>query len=297
MAGRALSAGSVADALLGRMASGTGQPLPTVRFGARTLPPDRAAVLAVLTRIPDVDRGVACSDLAVVHRAVDEGADIVDLGGVLAGPGADVGGGPEEQARRAVSLVAAVRHRHPELLISVPAWRPEVAQQVVEMGADLLDHLGPGVDPRVAALAAEYGCGLVCSRTGGGPRDVVSGLAGQAATLVGLGVPREAILIDPTPDLGQRTRPGLELLRRCDELVATGWPVLMGPSSTDLIGEASDARVDGQACATLAATALAAWARVRVFRAHQVRQIRRVLEMVASIAGTRPPVRATRGLT
>jgi dihydropteroate synthase len=127
-------------------------------------------------------------------------------------------------------------------------------------------------------------------------REVIEDLTAQASNLVELGVPKEGILIDPTHDFGKNTWHGLELLRRCDELVATGWPVLMALSNKDFIGETLGVGVDDRVDGTLAATAIAAWANVRVFRAHQVRRTRHVLEMVASIAGTRPPARATRGL-
>lgn len=109
-------------------------------------------------------------------------------------------------------------------------------------------------------------------------------------------MPREGILIDPTHDFGKNTWHGLALLRRLDELVGTGWPVLMAVSNKDFIGETLDAgpkdRVDG----TLAATSIAAWQGAAVFRAHEVGRTRQVLEMVASIAGTRPPARVLRAL-
>jgi dihydropteroate synthase len=203
-----------------------------------------------------------------------------------------------------------VRQRHPNLLISVDTWRHEVARAALEAGADIINDSWAGVDPKLPEVAAEYACGVVCSHTGGAPprtrphrvrytdvvREVIEDLTAQAVRLVRLGVPREAILIDPTHDFGKNTWHGLELLRRADELVDTGWPVLMALSNKDFIGETLDAGVDDRVDGTLAATAIAAWARVRVFRAHQVRQTRRVLEMVASIAGTRPPARAVRGL-
>ncbi|MDQ4103615.1 MAG: dihydropteroate synthase, partial [Actinomycetota bacterium] len=264
-------------------------------------------------RTPDsfYDRGDTYSDQAAmtaVDHAVHEGADIVDIGGVKAGPGDDVG--VAEEARRVVPFLSAVRHRHPNLVISVDTWRHQVARPAVEAGADIINDTWAGIDPRLAEVAAEYGCGMVCSHTGGATprtrphrvrypdvvRDVVEDLTAQAVRLVGLGVPKQAILIDPTHDFGKNTWHGLELLRRCDELVDTGWPVLMALSNKDFIGETLDAGVDDRVAGTLAATAIAAWAQVRVFRAHQVRQTRRVLEMVASIAGTRPPARAIRGL-
>jgi dihydropteroate synthase len=277
------------------------------------LPADRAAVMAIVNRTPDsfYDRGTTYSDqaaMAAVDRAVQEGADIVDIGGVKAGPGDDVG--VAEETRRVVPFVAAVRERYPDLLISVDTWRHEVARPAAQAGADIINDSWAGVDPRLAEVAAEHGCGVVCSHTGGAAprtrpyrvhytdvvRDVVDDLTARAVTLAGFGVPKESILIDPTHDFGKNTWHGLELLRRCDELVATGWPVLMALSNKDFIGETLDAGIDDRVDGTLAATAIAAWAKVRVFRAHQVGQTRRVLEMVASIAGTRPPARAIRGL-
>ena len=109
-------------------------------------------------------------------------------------------------------------------------------------------------------------------------------------------MPRAGILIDPTHDFGKNTWHGLELLRRTDELVATGWPVLMALSHKDFVGETLDAGVDERLPGTLAATAVAAFAGAAVFRAHQVLQTRQVLEMVASIAGRRLPTALRRGL-
>jgi dihydropteroate synthase len=295
------------------MIPATGRPVPAVRFGTRSLPVDRASVMAIVNRTPDsfYDRGATYSDQAAmtaVDRALAEGADIVDIGGVKAGPGDEVG--VIEETRRVVPFVAAVRQRHPNVLISVDTWRHEVAQAALEAGADIINDSWAGVDPKLAEVAAEYACGVVCSHTGGAlprtrphrvrytdvVREVIEDLTAQAVRLVRLGVPREGILIDPTHDFGKNTWHGLELLRRCDELVATGWPVLMALSNKDFIGETLDAGVEDRVDGTLAATAIAAGAGVRVFRAHQVRQTRRVLEMVASIAGTRPPARAVRGL-
>lgn len=295
------------------MTSAASPAVPPVRFGARALPADRASVMAIVNRTPDsfYDRGATYSDQAAmtaVDCALADGADIVDIGGVKAGPGDDVG--VVEETRRVVPFVAAVRQRYPDTLISVDTWRHEVARAAVVEGADIINDTWAGVDPKLAEVAAEFGCGMVCSHTGGAPprtrphrvryadvvREVIDDLTAQAGRLVQLGVPKDGILIDPTHDFGKNTWHGLELLRRCDELVATGWPVLMALSNKDFIGETLDVGLDDRVDGTLAATAIAAWAKVRVFRAHQVRQTRHVVEMVASIAGTRPPARAVRGL-
>jgi len=274
---------------------------------------DRALVMAILNRTPDsfYDHGATFADdaaLAAADRAVSEGADILDVGGVKAGPGAQVEAA--EEIRRVVPFVEAVRARHPEVVISVDTWRHDVGRLACQAGADLINDTWAGYDPQLAEVAAEFGAGLVCSHTGGAaPRtrphrvryadvvaDVITDVSAQARRAEALGVEPGSILVDPTHDFGKNTFHGLELLRRIGELVDTGWPVLMALSNKDFIGETLGVGLTERLEGTLAATALAAAAGARVFRAHEVTATRRVLEMVASIQGVRPPASTARGL-
>jgi dihydropteroate synthase len=271
------------------------------------------AVMAIVNRTPDSfydgGRNIALADaLEAVARAADDGADLVDIGGVRAGygPAVDVA----EELERVLPVVSAVRERFPALAISVDTWRAAVAAQVVAAGADLINDTWAGADPEVVSVAASTGAGLVCSHTGGlGPRtdphrvayddvvgDVVDRVTALADAAVAAGVRRDGILVDPTHDFGKNTRHSLELTRRLDELVATGWPVLVALSRKDFVGETLDLPAADRLEGTLAATAISAWHGARVFRAHDVRATRRVLDMVASIRGTRPPAVARRGL-
>jgi dihydropteroate synthase len=110
------------------------------------------------------------------------------------------------------------------------------------------------------------------------------------------GVDRERIVIDPAHDFGKNTWHSLEVTRRLEEMVATGWPVLVSLSNKDFIGEALDTPLDERLTGTLAATSVCAWLGARVFRAHQVRETRHVLDMVSAIQGEKAPVRTVRGL-
>jgi len=210
-----------------------------------------------------------------------------------------------------VPFIAAVRARHPDVVISADTWRAPVGRAAVAEGADLLNDTWAGADPALGEVAAELGVGIVCSHTGGAvPRrrphrvryadvvaDVIAEVTGQAERLVARGVPREGILVDPTHDFGKNTFHGLALLRHCDQLVATGWPLLMALSNKDFIGETLGVtEVTDRLEGTLAATALAAAAGARVFRAHEVAATRRTVDMVASIVGTRAPARTVRAL-
>ncbi len=269
--------------------------------------------MAIVNRTPDsfFDRGATFAEdaaLNAVDRAVADGADIIDIGGVKAGPGAEVDAA--EEMRRTIPTVAAVRARFPDVIISIDTWRAEVAVEAIAAGADLLNDTWAGADPALAEVAAATGAALVCSHAGGlNPRtrphraafddivgDVIATVTGLAERAVALGVRPDGILIDPAHDFGKNTRHSLELTKRLGEMVDTGWPVLVALSNKDFIGETLDAPVADRLDGTLAATAVSAWLGARVFRAHQVRETRRALDMIASIRGDRPPAVARRGL-
>jgi dihydropteroate synthase len=284
-----------------------------LRLGRRTFGDDELVVMAIVNRTPDsfYDRGATFdlrAALDAVDRAVDEGAAIVDIGGVKAGPGDEVD--EAEERRRTVGLVAAVRTRHPNLVISVDTWRAEVGRAVLAAGADLLNDTWGGYDPGLAEVAADAGAGLICAHAGGlVPRtrphrvaypdllaDVGTTLTGLADRAVAAGVRRDGIMLDPAHDFGKNTRHSLEITRRLAELTALGWPVLVSLSRKDFLGETLDLPVADRLEGTLAATAISAWLGARVFRAHDVRATRRVLDTVAAIQGSRPPAVARRGL-
>ncbi|MFD7921179.1 dihydropteroate synthase [Streptomyces sp. NPDC059740] len=284
-----------------------------LRLGNREFGPDERVIMAIVNRTPDsfYDQGATFRDepaLARVEQAVAEGAAIIDIGGVKAGPGDEVDA--EEEARRTVGFVAEVRRRHPDVVISVDTWRHEVGEAVCEAGADLLNDAWGGVDPKLAEVAARHRVGLVCTHAGGvEPRtrphrvvyedvmaDILRVTVGLAERAVELGVPRESVLIDPGHDFGKNTRHSLEATRRLPEMTATGWPVLVSLSNKDFVGETLDRPVKERVLGTLATTAVSAWLGAQVYRVHEVAETRQVLDMVSSLAGHRPPAVARRGL-
>jgi dihydropteroate synthase len=258
--------------------------------------------MAVINRTPDsfFDQGATQefgAALGAAGRAVAAGADIVDIGGVKAGPGDEVGAA--EEIRRVAGLVAAVRERHPDVVISVDTWRAEVGEAVAKAGADLLNDAWGGIDPRLAEVAAAHGIGLVCSHAGGltpraGPHrpaygdvtaSVIDHVTAEASRAVAAGVRPEAILIDPAHDFGKNTWHSLEVTRRLGELTGTGWPVLVAVSNKDFIGETLGAGISERGEGTIAALAISAWLGARAFRVHDVPAARRAL---AAVAATRP---------
>jgi dihydropteroate synthase len=286
-------------------------------FCGRPVASDRALIMAIVNRTPDsfYDRGATFSDDAAksaAHRVIEDGADVVDVGGVKAGPGEAVDA--DAEIARVVPFIEWLRDAYPDQAISVDTWRASVAKQACAAGADLINDTWGGTDPGLPEVAAEFGAGLVCSHTGGAvPRtrpfrvnygtstrgvvdDVIREVSAAAERAVAAGVARDAVLIDPTHDFGKNTYHGLSLLRDVEDLVNTGWPVLMALSNKDFVGETLGVGLTERLEGTLAATALAAAAGARMFRVHEVGPTRRVLEMVASIQGIRPPTRTVRGL-
>lgn len=255
------------------------------------------------------------SGLRAVDDAIAAGADIVDVGGVRAGQD----GEPvtaDEEIRRVVPFLTTVRERHPDLVLSLDTWRAEVARAANGL-VDLVNDTWAGHDPDLAQVAADTGCGLVVSHTGGLPprtdpvgvryadeqgedeqavlRDVLRTLRVGVARAREAGVPDERILIDPTLDFGKTTRHSLLLLRHTADITALGLPVLQAISRKDFVGETLDLGPDERLEGSLAATAVAAWLGAVAFRTHDVRATRRVLDMVASIRGDRPPACTERG--
>ena len=270
-------------------------------------------VMAIVNRTPDsfYDKGATYDDapaLAAVDRAVADGADIVDIGGVKAGPGVEVD--EAEEIARVVPFVRTVRNRHPDLVISVDTWRAGVADACLHAGADVVNDAWGGVDPDVCTVAGAHGAAIVCTHAGGQqPRtrphrvgyddvmaDVIALTTALAERAVAAGVPRESVLLDPGHDFGKNTYHSLEVTRRLTELTAVGFPVLVSLSNKDFVGEALDRPVPERLVGTLATTAVSAWLGAQVFRAHNVRETRDVLDMVSTIRADRGPAVARRGL-
>jgi dihydropteroate synthase len=277
----------------------------------RALRRDRALIMAIVNRTPDsfYDNGATWAPeaaQAAIEHAVAAGADVVDLGGVPASPGPLVT--EEEEIDRVRPTVVWARERFPDLTLSIDTYRAEVAEALLAVGADLVNDSWAGWDEEILPVTARYGAGYVAAHTGGltprtdpvRPRytdvtaDVIEVTTALADRAVAAGVPADGILLDPTIDFGKNTLHSLEVLRNLPRLIATGWPVLLAMSNKGVVGETLDVPLDGRLTGTLAATALAASQGVAMVRVHQVEETRQTVEMVASIAGQRPPAAARR---
>jgi dihydropteroate synthase len=291
------------------------EPAPLVLRGRRF---DAAApaVMAIVNRTRDsFFSGNRHADLdaakAALQAAVEQGADIVDVGGVRAGQEGEVVDAAEE-IRRVVPFLQWARVAHPGIVLSLDTWRSEVAREAAGV-VDLVNDTWAGHDTELVHVAAAIGAGYVISHTGGLPprtdpvdasygddpldvvRDVLATLSHGALVAEQAGIPRERLLVDPTLDFGKTTVHSLEVLRHTWDVVALGYPVLQAMSRKDFIGETLDLPPEERLEGSLAATAVAAWMGATVFRSHDVRATRRAVDMVATIRGDRPPTLSVRG--
>jgi dihydropteroate synthase len=282
-------------------------------FGSRTYDLARqVVVMAIINRTPDsfYDRGrtfALDAAVAAAERALDEGADWLDVGGVKAGPGEEVTESAELE--RVLPLIQALRPRT-DAVISVDTFRPGVARQALAAGADMVNDATGLSHPAIAdEVAAVPGAAIVVTHTAGPPRtrphrtayaDVVvevgAFLTRRAAEARRRGVPADRIVIDPGHDFHKNTWHSLELTRRLGELAGLGYPLLVALSNKDFIGETLDLPVEERLEGSLAALAACVLAGARIVRVHDVRASVRAARMTAAIMGLRPPEAPRRGL-
>ncbi|WP_243336937.1 dihydropteroate synthase [Anaeromyxobacter soli] len=277
-----------------------------MRIGARLFDGPGPYLMGIVNATPDSfsDGGRFLDpDLAVAHafRLAEEGADLVDLGGESTRPGAPPVPANEEQ-RRVVPVVAALRARGFALPISVDTTKATVARAALEAGADLVNDVSGLADPALARVVAEAGVPVVLMHTRGTPADMQSrarygDVAAEVRAELALvlrraeaaGVDPEHTILDPGIGFAKTPEHNLELLARVAELRALGRPLLVGPSRKSFIGKAAGAPVEDRLPGTLAAVTAAVLAGVEWLRVHDVAPARQAARVAAAIRDAARP--------
>ena len=258
----------------------------------------RSLVMGILNRTPDsfFDPGAHFDLDAFCRRAeelVGEGADILDVGGVKAGPGPAVG--LEEELDRVVPGVEALHQRF-DVPISVDTWRAPVARAAYRAGAVMGNDISGFADPDYLAVSAEAGATVVATHIRLGPRvadpeptydDVVvqvqAFLADRAHRAEDAGIPPDRVVIDAGLDLGKTAAQSLTLLQESRRLAELGYPLLLSASNKIFLGRLLGLDVNERRSASLAAAALGVARGCRIVRAHDVRGTRRVCDTLAAV--------------
>lgn len=270
-----------------------------VRFGdARYDVTRRALVMAILNRTPDsfFDAGRYWdfdSFLREAEQLVTDGADILDVGGVKAGPGPEVT--PQQEIERVVPAVEALRVRF-DLPISVDTFRAAVLEESLKAGAVAGNDISGFADPGYLKIAADYGASVVATHVRLGPRiadpqpryanlraEVLEFLQERAQAALSAGIDSEKIMIDAGLDLGKTAAMSAELMRHTDDLVETGFVVLLSASNKGFLGELTGTLVNERTYASLGAHALGITLGARVLRVHNVAGTRRVADTMSAM--------------
>jgi dihydropteroate synthase len=258
---------------------------------------ERTYVMGILNVTPDSfsgdglleDRDPVAAAVAIGRRMVDEGADLLDVGGESTRPGhAAVDAAAETQ--RVVPVLRALRETLPAIPLSIDTTKPEVASAALDVGASLVNDVwGVATDDALLRLAAERHVPIVLMHNRAEPRyvnliaEVVADLQAAIERALRAGVDWDAIVVDPGFGFGKTVEHNLALLRDLDRLRILGRPILLGTSRKSTLGKVLDLGPDDRVEATLATTVLGIVAGVDVIRVHDVRPNVRAARMTDAI--------------
>ena len=239
--------------------------------------------------------------LAQTRRMIEDGADIIDIGGESTRPGADPVSN-EEQLLRILPIIQAVRAEFPDIPISVDTSSAKVAEAALAAKADMINDVSAGLkDPEIFSLAVRQNVPVVLMHCQGTPKtmqdkpyyanvleEVCRFLQARINAAIAAGMNKENIIIDPGIGFGKRKQDNLELLANLDNIVKLGYPVLLGTSRKRFMGNLC--AVDNPeelVTATAVTTALGVMSGVRLFRVHDVKANAQAAQVAWAIKNNR----------
>lgn len=258
----------------------------------------RTLVMGILNRTPDsfYDQGLTFELDSLLRRAealVEQGADLLDVGGVKAGPGPEVD--EAEELDRVVAPIAALRQRF-DVAISCDTWRAAVLDEACKAGAVVGNDISGFADPDYLPVAARHGASVVATHIRLAPRvpdpephyddllgDVTAFLLERAARAEAAGLVPEQIALDAGLDLGKSPAQSAVLLRESDRLAAHGYVLLLSASNKRFLGELLALEIGARRAASLASVAYGVAHGCRIVRVHDVAGSVAVCRMVEEI--------------
>lgn len=270
------------------------------RTARRTLSLHRPLIMGILNVTPDSfsDGNQFFLPHKAIDRAremVDEGADIIDIGGESTRPGAPPVSADKEH-RRIIPVIEALAGILP-CAISVDTWKSSVARSALDAGAEIINDIsGLQFDPQMAEVIARSGAAAVLMHTSGSPEtmqgktgyvdligEIVGALDRSCRQASEAGVERDRIAIDPGIGFGKDVEQNLEILRRLNEFSSLGFPLLVGTSRKSFIGRMLNRDPEDRLMGTSATVTLAVANGAHIVRVHDVREMRDTADMAHAI--------------
>jgi dihydropteroate synthase len=279
------------------------RPHPVIRIGEQRFDVrTRALVMGILNRTPDsfYDRGATFGLDAFLRRAdalVADGADLLDVGGVKAGPGPEVD--EAEELERVVPAIAALRARF-DVPLSVDTWRASVLAAACDAGALVANDISGFADPEYLPVASAHGTTVVATHIRLRPRvpdpdphyddlvaDVTAYLLERARRAEAAGLEPEQIVLDAGLDLGKTPAQSAVLLRESAVHAGLGYPLLLSASNKRFIGDLLGREIDDRRAESLAAVAYGVANGCRIVRVHDVAGSVRVCRTLGALLEAR----------
>ncbi len=241
--------------------------------------------------------------LKQAEKMLTEGADIIDIGGESTRP-YSLSVSSSEQIARIIPVISAIRQQlSTDVQISVDTRFSNVAKAALDVGATMINDVSAGRDdPAILTVAARADCPLILMHMQGTPQtmqqnphyqnvvqEVIASLQTSLENALAAGVKRENIILDPGIGFGKRVQDNLSLLAHLPQLVALGFPVLLGTSRKRFMGSLCDVTEPAELIsATLATTAWGVMAGVQIFRVHDVKENRQAVEIAWAMKQVQP---------
>jgi dihydropteroate synthase len=266
----------------------------------------RTLVMGIVNVTPDSfsDGGRYITlEAAVAHarRLVEEGADILDIGGESTRPGAE----PvplNEELRRVIPAIRAVREALPDVCLSVDTYKSAVAGEALKSGVDMINDVSAlSFDPEMARVAAEAGAPVVLMHMKGTPKtmqhsptyddvmqEIIDFLQERIGWAVSQGIPQENIIVDPGIGFGKRPEHNTQILQRLGELRGLGRPILLGTSRKSFLGALTKRPVEERLEETIASVVVGVLNGADIVRVHDVKAVKHALAVADAVCQRYP---------
>jgi len=260
----------------------------------------RTHLMGVLNVTPDSfsDGGKIFKPEDAINRAwrmVEQGADIIDVGGESTRPGAD-SIPVEEELRRVIPVIKELTKKT-DIPVSIDTYKSEVAREALDAGAEMINDISAlRFDPRMKEVAFRYDVPVVLMHIKGTPKNMQDNpsydnliqeisdyLRESIEKAEDSGIAQDKIIIDPGIGFGKRLKDNLEILRNLEKLASLGKPILVGLSRKSFIGKVLDLPLDERMEGSLAALAVAICNGAKILRVHDVKESKRAAQMVDAI--------------
>lgn len=272
-----------------------------IPYPGGVLPLNRTLIMGVLNVTPDSfsDGGKFSEpEIAIKHafQMLDDGADIIDIGGESTRPGAE----PlpiDTELKRVIPIIQSVIKSRPKAVISIDTYKCTVAEESIKAGAKIVNDIsGLGFDPKMKEIVREYNVPIVIMHIKGTPlnmqenphyEDLMSELIEYFHERVNLalkaGIQKNQIIVDPGIGFGKRLEDNYEILHRLNELVSLDYPVLVGPSRKSFVGKVLNLPPPERIWGTAAAVAIAVNNGANIIRVHDVKEMIQVVRIAEKI--------------